>query len=101
LVNNFQPEKITCCVCADSTIYKEEVRKACLASESKHIQQEKWRSLILFIPLRLGVDKMNPIYMSELKKYLSLPQTVGIAGGITNSSMYIIGYEGRLVRLNL
>ncbi|KAG5358376.1 putative cysteine protease ATG4 [Yarrowia sp. B02] len=44
--------------------------------------------------LRLGIDNVNPIYWDALRQMLSLPQSVGIAGGRPFTSHYFFGFQG-------
>jgi len=50
--------------------------------------------VLVWLPMRLGVDSLNPIYVDAMKKLLGMPQSLGIAGGRPNSSLYFIGYSG-------
>jgi cysteine protease ATG4 len=93
---------MACYTCIDNTIYKDDVNRLCQEVEQDAPSNQKghelvWRSLFLLLPLRLGVDFINPIYITVLKACLRLPQTVGIAGGRFNSSLYFIGHEGRII----
>lgn len=49
--------------------------------------------VLIWLPMRLGVDSLNPIYLNAIKKLLKMPQSLGIAGGRPNSSLYFIGYS--------
>lgn len=49
--------------------------------------------VLLFIPLRLGVRTIHPVYIDALKLALQSPYCLGIAGGKSNSSFYCIGYQ--------
>ncbi len=57
--------------------------------------------LLLLIPLTLGVGHVHPLYLRQLRRTLTLPQTVGIVGGRPGSSLYFVsqgsegGVEGR------
>ena len=53
-----------------------------------------WRPLIILMPLRLGLDRINQIYYPSLFKILEFPQSVGIVGGRPKHSVYFIGYQG-------
>lgn len=53
-----------------------------------------WKSLILLVPLRLGTEKLNPIYNDCLKAMLSLDNCIGIIGGRPKHSLFFIGYQG-------
>lgn len=48
--------------------------------------------LLLIIPLRLGLNDINPIYIPALKRCLEIPTTLGIIGGRPNQALYFIGY---------
>jgi cysteine protease ATG4 len=48
---------------------------------------------LLFIPVRLGIQSIHPIYVDALKAALGSPFCLGIAGGKSNSSFYCIGYH--------
>lgn len=53
-----------------------------------------WRPLVLFIPLRLGLTEINPLYYRALKSTFAFPQTLGILGGRPNHALFIIGCVG-------
>lgn len=105
LVNDFKPGNMVCYTCLDGVIYKQEVDRLCWKEQNRsptNIDTSvEWRSVLLLMPVRLGIATINPIYISVLKMCLSLPQSVGIAGGKSNASLYFIGHEGsRLLLLN-
>jgi cysteine protease ATG4 len=52
-----------------------------------------WRSLFILIPMRLGVDKINPIYFETIFACLRMPQSVGIIGGKPKQSFWFVGYQ--------
>jgi len=56
--------------------------------------RKTWRPLLLFVPLRLGLNEINPVYISGLKKCFTLKQSLGIIGGRPNHASYFIGYMG-------
>lgn len=51
-------------------------------------------SFFLLLPIRLGIDSVNPIYYEALKHCFKFPQTCGAAGGRPNSAFYFIGIDG-------
>lgn len=54
-----------------------------------------WKPLLLIIPLRLGLNEINPIYYPGLKKCFECPGNIGIIGGRPNQALYFIGYVGQ------
>lgn len=69
-------------------VYVGDVIKEC------SIETDKWKSLVLLIPIRLGTEKFNQIYAPCLTALLSLEQCIGIIGGRPKHSLYFIGYQG-------
>ncbi|XP_071494622.1 cysteine protease ATG4B-like isoform X1 [Diadema antillarum] len=55
---------------------------------------QAWRPLLLIIPLRLGLNEINSVYVSRLKRCFRLPQTIGVIGGKPNHAHYFIGVVG-------
>ena len=53
-----------------------------------------WRPLLILIPIRLGVETLNPLYIPGIKQALASSYCTGIAGGKNRSSYYILGYQG-------
>lgn len=51
------------------------------------------KPLLILIPIRLGVDKINHMYIAHLKSIFRCRYTVGIIGGKPNKSMYFVGYQ--------
>lgn len=59
------------------------------------LKEEEWpASLLLLLPLRLGLDKFNPLYIPALKEFLRHRNSVGILGGQVNRAIYFVGYRG-------
>lgn len=79
----------------DCTVYKDDV-EALFAKGVGSMGSGacKQHSVMLLIPIRLGVDKVNPIYIENIKYLLSMQQTVGIIGGKPKHSLYFVGYQG-------
>jgi len=49
---------------------------------------------LILVGIRLGIDRVTPVYWDALKKSLQLPQSIGIAGGRPSSSLYFVGVQG-------
>ncbi|XP_076292091.1 autophagy-related 4b isoform X1 [Lasioglossum baleicum] len=82
-------------VAQDCAVYLEDVESVCQTAD------DKWKSLILFVPLRLGADKLNPIYASCLTHLLTLETCIGVIGGRPRHSLYFIGFqEDKLINLD-
>ncbi|VDL87396.1 unnamed protein product [Nippostrongylus brasiliensis] len=50
------------------------------------------KRLLLFIPLRLGTNVVNPIYTDHICQLLSQKTCLGLLGGRPDHSLYFIGY---------
>ncbi|KAH8407000.1 hypothetical protein KR222_003736 [Zaprionus bogoriensis] len=105
-------------VAKDCTIYMQDVEEQCSIPEpapKPHVpwqqakgaalkveqSQQHWKSLIVLIPLRLGTDKLNPVYAQCLKLLLSTEYCLGIIGGKPKHSLYFVGFqEDKLIHLD-
>ncbi|CRL06161.1 CLUMA_CG019107, isoform A [Clunio marinus] len=106
-------------VAQDCTIYNQDIFDECYSQENQSVpwqQQQKplqpspthirreiitWKALILLIPLRLGHEKLNPIYGDCLKAMLSLEWCIGIIGGRPKHSLFFVGYQDdKLIHLD-
>lgn len=60
-----------------------------------HLQSQgplDWRPLLLVIPLRMGINNINPVYIQALKECFKMPQSCGVLGGKPNLAYYFIGF---------
>eukprot|EP00002_Diphylleia_rotans_P015676 TRINITY_DN3037_c0_g1_i5.p1 TRINITY_DN3037_c0_g1~~TRINITY_DN3037_c0_g1_i5.p1 ORF type:complete len:343 (-),score=63.36 TRINITY_DN3037_c0_g1_i5:265-1293(-) len=74
-------------VCRDGSIYKDQVK-------SLSISGKTWKPILLYLPLRLGVDSLNPLYIQHIFKTFRWGQSLGIIGGRPRASHYFVGYSG-------
>ena len=49
---------------------------------------------LILVGIRLGIDRITPVYFDALKALLQFPQSIGIAGGRPSSSHYFFGIQG-------
>lgn len=63
------------------------------AKPSTNSSHSDWTPTLILIPLRLGTDKLNPIYIPSLKALLSTENCVGIIGGRPRHSLYFVGFQ--------
>lgn len=57
-------------------------------------QKGPWKPLLLFVPMRLGLNGLNPTYQEPLKAVFRHANTVGMIGGKPNSAFYFVGTQG-------
>jgi hypothetical protein len=51
-------------------------------------------SVFMLMPLRLGLDKLNPEYLEPLVRALRIKQCVGMIGGKPAHSLFFVGSQG-------
>ena len=61
-------------VCDGGTLYAE------LAIEAAQKGPTSWRPLVILAPLRLGIEALNPTYVSCLLRCFEITQCIGMAG---------------------
>jgi cysteine protease ATG4 len=76
------------------------IKKNCLSSRHDSVptthenHASNWlTSLLILVPLRLGLNELDLIYEPYLKEALKLSQTVGIIGGSPRHAVYILGFQ--------
>ncbi|KAL1620295.1 Cysteine protease atg4 [Diplodia seriata] len=57
-------------------------------------QKGSFRPTLVLVGIRLGIDRVTPVYWEALKASLQLPQSIGIAGGRPSASHYFVGVQG-------
>ncbi|KAJ2696632.1 hypothetical protein H4R19_005723, partial [Coemansia spiralis] len=81
---------LTIHVAIDQTVYASEVRKQALSDG----EQPSWQPLLLLVPVRLGLSRLNPGYIPKIKTLFQIPQSVGLVGGKPSRSFYFVGRQG-------
>ncbi|KAJ6251828.1 cysteine protease [Anaeramoeba flamelloides] len=61
--------------------------------QEKNTNDDIWIPIIIFLPIRLGMKKINSIYIDPLIEILSFSQSLGIVGGKPNTSLYFIAAQ--------
>ncbi|XP_022919005.1 cysteine protease ATG4A [Onthophagus taurus] len=56
-----------------------------------------WKPLLLLVPLRLGLNEINPIYIKALQNCFKFHQSLGIIGGKPNMALWFMGFMGNEV----
>ncbi|CAF2411983.1 unnamed protein product [Rotaria sp. Silwood2] len=108
------PEILRVYISQDAIIYRQDVNDLCslpLLSHNSHVNKKpslypsldsittdnnsaRWlTSVLILVPLRLGLNELDLIYEDYIKEALKLPQTVGIIGGSPRHAVYIIGFQ--------
>jgi cysteine protease ATG4 len=105
LVHVQGPDSFAMFVPIDGVVSKDRVATVCTQKREETQQRvnihsingdvghDGWRSVFILVPLRLGVDKINPIYYNALYECLQMPHTVGIIGGRPKQSFYFVGFQ--------
>lgn len=82
--NSAEVPKLNVMICESCDLHDNEIKAVFDQSPSP---------LLLLFPIRLGIETINAIYYPSLLQLLSLPQSMGIAGGKPSSSYYFFGYQ--------
>ncbi|KAH8688896.1 hypothetical protein BGW36DRAFT_365956 [Talaromyces proteolyticus] len=88
LCEEYQDAGLKVYVTNDSSDVYEEQFKAIAVDKSGSIQPT-----LILLGIRLGIDRVTPIYRKSLEATLKMPQSVGIAGGRPSASHYFIGAQ--------
>ncbi|KAF2419786.1 hypothetical protein EJ08DRAFT_621120 [Tothia fuscella] len=61
---------------------------------SATMRNGNFQPTLILVGIRLGIDRITPVYIEALRAALHMPQSVGIAGGRPSSSHYFVGTQG-------
>jgi cysteine protease ATG4 len=103
------PEILRIYISQDAIIYRQDVNDLCSTPLfnnrnssiypsldsliNENISNRWYTSVLILVPLRLGLNELDLIYEDYLKEALKLPQTVGIIGGSPRHAVYILGFQ--------
>ncbi|KAK5155688.1 Cysteine protease atg4 [Oleoguttula sp. CCFEE 6159] len=73
-----------------SDVYEDSFMKVARSPDDAH----NFHPTLLLLGIRLGIDRVTPVYRDALKAALHMEQSIGIAGGRPSSSHYFIGTQG-------
>uniref|UniRef100_A0AC35UC24 Cysteine protease n=1 Tax=Rhabditophanes sp. KR3021 TaxID=114890 RepID=A0AC35UC24_9BILA len=75
-------------VAMDNLLIHDDVEKVAMQDRS---EEEGWKSVLIFVPLRLGLSTINLDYLPAIQKFYKLKQCCGIIGGRPSKALYFIG----------
>lgn len=73
-----------------SEVYEDRFRSIATSSST----DSSIKPTLILLGIRLGLDRITPVYHEALKSALTYPQSMGIAGGRPSSSHYFVGCQG-------
>ncbi|KJE93088.1 hypothetical protein CAOG_03931 [Capsaspora owczarzaki ATCC 30864] len=78
---------------SESVSTDETVTPSASTSQSPPVLPPPFIPLLILMPLRLGLNEINRMYIPCLKALLMCAQCVGIIGGRPRHSLYFVGYQ--------
>ncbi|KAK2816757.1 hypothetical protein FQN49_008014 [Arthroderma sp. PD_2] len=101
----FGPSAAARCIQALASSYSQAGLNVYITSDGSDIYERQFREIacsdgdrirptLILLGVRLGIDRVTPVYWESLKEVIRYPQSVGIAGGRPSSSHYFIATQG-------
>ncbi|KAK2757840.1 Cysteine protease atg4 [Arachnomyces sp. PD_36] len=101
----FGPSATAKCIQALSTECEDAGLRVYVTNDSSDVYEEQFRQVacgsdggmqptLILLAIRLGIDRVTPVYWEALRAILRCPQSVGIAGGRPSSSHYFVAVQG-------
>ncbi|RAL08435.1 cysteine protease ATG4 [Aspergillus homomorphus CBS 101889] len=101
----FGPSATARCIQALCDQWKEPALKVYVTNDTGEVYRDKFMNVacnrsgtiqptLILLGIRLGIDRVTPVYWNGLKAALQFPQSVGIAGGRPSASHYFVGHQG-------
>ncbi|RWS12195.1 cysteine peptidase 2 family C54 protein-like protein, partial [Dinothrombium tinctorium] len=81
-------------VALDNIVYTNDIIESLFNEQLSEFKFDCKRSVLLFIPLRIGLNKADPIYFKALRKTFKMKESLGIIGGRPHRGLYFIGCAG-------
>lgn len=102
----FGPSATASCIAALSTECADAGLRVYVTPSTSDVYEDRFRSIaarsptdstitptLILLGIRLGLDRITPVYHEALKRSLTYPQSIGIAGGRPSSSHYFVGVQ--------